>query len=237
MCFHYSLTQELSKVGERLKVSSEEIKWQPAYHANGFSFLKMPVITSEDPTTIQLFNWGLVPSWIKTKSDADKIKAQTLNARSETVFEKPSFRSGIIHQRCLIPADGFFDWMEFNKKKYPHYIFIKNKEFFCFAGIYSNWVDKETGEIAQTFSILTTEANSMMERIHNIKKRMPVIIDSTQYEEWLQSKLPPSNIKAFFTPYPADKMESYTIGKLLNSKNFDSNIPPVIEPVAYPELD
>ena len=77
----------------------------------------------------------------------------------------------------------------------------------------------------------------MMERIHNIKKRMPVIIDSTHYEEWLQSKLAPSNIKTFFTPYPADKMEGYTIGKLLNSKNFDSNIPAVIEPVAYPELD
>ena len=163
MCFHYSLTIERAEIELQLGVHFED-DWHPVFHANGFSFLQMPVITQLNPGSVHLFNWGLIPHWIKTKADADKIKTQTLNARSETVFEKPSFRSSITNQRCLVIADGFFEWMEFQKKKYPHYIYLKNGSLFCFAGIFSSWTDKETGEHINTFSILTTKANQTMAR-------------------------------------------------------------------------
>ncbi len=220
----------MAKIEDALQVNWEGQEWQPVYHADGFTFLKMPVITQEDPRHIQLFNWGLIPSWVKTKVDADKLKAQTLNARSETVFEKPSFRSSIKQQRCLIPADGFFEWMDVLGKKIPHYIFIKGKKIFCFAGIYSCWTDKETGELMQTFSILTTAANPMMERIHNLKKRMPVIVNPSKYQDWLQQGITTETINSFFQPYPEEAMDFYPISKRITSRTEDSNVPETIAP-------
>ena len=236
MCFHYSITQKMASIEDKLRVNWEGQEWQPVYHASGFSFLQMPVITQADPKYVQLFNWGLIPSWVKTKMDADKLKAQTLNARSETAFEKPSFRSGIKYNRCLIPADGFFEWMDVNKKKYPHYIFMKNQELFCFGGIYANWTDRFTGELIQSFSILTTDANPMMEKIHNSKKRMPVIIPSNDYEHWLDNNLMPKDIQQFFKPFPESEMAYHTISKLITSRVDNSNVPEVVEPCNYPEL-
>ena len=219
MCFHFSLTQQMAKIEAALQVNWDGEEWQPVYHADGFTFLKMPVITQEDPHHIQLFNWGLIPSWVKTKVDADKLKPQTLNARSETVFEKPSFRSSIKQQRCLIPADGFFEWMD-----------VSGKKIFCFAGIYSCWTDKETGELMQTFSILTTAANPMMERIHNLKKRMPVIVNPSKYQYWLQQGITTETINSFFQPYPEEVMDFYPISKRITSRTEDSNVPETIEP-------
>jgi len=236
MCFHYSITQKMATIEEKLRVHWEGQEWQPVYHASGFSFLQMPVITQADPKYVQLFNWGLIPSWVKSKMDADKLKAQTLNARSETAFEKPSFRSGIKYNRCLIPADGFFEWMDVNKKKYPHYIFMKNQELFCFAGIYANWTDKETGELMQSFSILTTDANPMMEKIHNLKKRMPVILPKEHYRNWLQNEITSQQIQELFKPYPESQMDNHTISKTITSRQSDSNIPEVTAPFIYPEL-
>jgi putative SOS response-associated peptidase YedK len=226
----------MATIEEKLRVNWEGQEWQPVYHASGFSFLQMPVITQADPKYVQLFNWGLIPSWVKTKIDADKLKAQTLNARSETTFEKPSFRSGIKYNRCLIPADGFFEWMEVNKKKYPHYIFMKNQEMFCFGGIYANWTDRFTGELIQSFSILTTDANPMMEKIHNSKKRMPVIIPSNGYAHWLDNNLMPKDIQQFFKPFSESEMAFHTISKLITSRVENSNVPEVVEACVYSEL-
>ena len=235
MCFHYSLTKERTEIEIQLGVHFEE-EWSPIFHANGFSFLKMPVITQNDPGKIQLFNWGLIPHWIKTRSEADKLRGQTLNARSETVFEKTSFRSNISINRCLVIADGFYEWMDFNKKKYPHLIGMKNGNLFCFAGIYSNWTDKETGEHLYTFSILTTAANPMMARIHNSKERMPVIIPTHLYRKWLAPALNKNEVSSFFDPYPELELAAHTISKLISSRTQDSNVPEVKDPWPYPEL-
>jgi putative SOS response-associated peptidase YedK len=111
----------------------------------------------------------------------------------------------------LVPADGFFEWMDFNKKKYPHYIFMNDKKIFCFAGIYSSWVNKETGELMQTFSILTTAANPMMEKIHNLKKRMPVIVPKKFYKLWLEKKLSLATFNDIVKPFPESQMQNYAI--------------------------
>ncbi len=235
MCFHYALTKQKAEIEIQLGVSWDD-DWQPVYHASGFSFLQMPVITQQQPDQVQMFNWGLIPHWVKTKADADKLKTQTLNARSETVFEKPSFRSCISNNRCLIVADGFFEWMDFQKKKYPHLIQMQGEQIFCFAGIYASWVDKETGELVNSFSILTTHANPMMEKIHNLKNRMPVIVPPSLYKKWLSPHLTKEEISSFFTPYPDEKMQNHTISKRITSRTEDSNTIETLTPFDYPEL-
>lgn len=235
MCFHYALTKEKAEIEIQLGVHWDD-DWSPVFHADGFTFLAMPVITQKKPDRIQLFNWGLIPHWVKTKADADKLKTQTLNARSETVFEKPSFRTYISNSRCLVIADGFFEWMDFQKKKYPHLIQMKDHQLFCFAGIYSSWIDKDSGELINSFSILTTDANPMLEKIHNLKKRMPVIIPPALYKKWLSPNLSNDDIQSFFTPYPEEKMENYTISKRITSRMENSNAPETLQPFTYPEL-
>jgi putative SOS response-associated peptidase YedK len=226
----------MAKIEAALRVEWEGAEWQPVYHADGFTFLQMPVITMEHPQHIQLMHWGLIPHWVKTKADADKLKAQTLNARGETVFEKPSFRSGITHHRCLVPADGFFEWMDFAKKKYPHYVYFKRQDIFCFAGIHSRWTDFETGEVFDTFSIITTEANPLMARIHNVKLRMPVILPASHYAEWLSTETSRATIASLLCPYPDSEMAAHTISKRITSRFENSDVPEVVEPFVYPEL-
>lgn len=235
MCFHYALTKEKAEIEIQLGVTWDDI-WKPVFHASGFSFLQMPVITQKKSGSIQLFNWGLIPHWVKTKAEADELRSQTLNARSETVFEKPSFRSYIPNNRCLVIADGFFEWMNFQKKKYPHFIQMKNNQLFCFAGIYASWTDKETGELINSFSILTTDANPMLEKIHNLKKRMPVIVPPELYKKWLTPDLTKEDILSFFHPYPESLMQNHPISKLITSRTSDSNVPEVSAPFTYPEL-
>lgn len=237
MCFHYSLTKERTEIALQLHADWDDPEgWQPVYHASGFSFLQMPVITMQEPRKIQLMNWGLIPFWVKSKADADKLRAQTLNARSETIFEKPSFRNSIVNNRCLIIADGFFEWMDFQKKKYPHHIYLKEHRLFCFAGIYSSWTDKETGELINSFSIITTDANPMMARIHNIKKRMPVILHPDQYKECLKKDLSKEQIQSLLQQFPENEMDNHTISKLITSRTENSNVPEITEAFVYPEL-
>jgi len=226
----------MAAIEAELRVVWDDAEWQPVYHADAFTFLKMPVITMDAPSKVQLFHWGLIPHWVKNAEDANKLKAQTLNARSETVFEKPSFRTAINRQRCLIPTDGFFEWMDQGGKKYPHHIYLSSHRIFCFAGIYSTWTDKTTGELISTFSILTTEANPMMARIHNLKKRMPVILNPESYEVWLDNALSVAKMQTLMRPYSSEDMQAHTISKLITSRRENSNVPAVTEPFSYPEL-
>jgi putative SOS response-associated peptidase YedK len=237
MCFHYSLVKERTEIALQLDVDwDDDSVWQPTWHANGFAFPAMPVITQAEPKKIKLYHWGLIPFWIKTEADAGKIKMQTLNARSETVYEKPSFKHSIPNKRCLVIADGFFEWMEYGKNKYPHYIFLKAHPVFCFAGIYNSWVDKASGEIINTFSILTTAANPMMARIHITKKRMPVILHKTDYKKWLEPDLPADSVQELLRPFPDSDMDFYTISKRITSRSENPNVPEVLDPFIYPEL-
>jgi putative SOS response-associated peptidase YedK len=236
MCFHYSLIKERAEIALQLDVDwDDNTVWQPTYHANGFTFPTMPIITQESPKKIQVFNWGLIPSWIKNEQDAKEIKTQTLNARSETVYEKPSFKNSIINQRCLVIADGFYEWLEYQKTKYPHYIYLKNKPIFCFAGLYSNWKNNN-GETVSSFSILTTTANPMMERIHITKKRMPVILKKEDYAKWLDPNISLGDTKNLLQPFTDKDMDFHTINKLISSKTENTNCEKVIANAIYPEL-
>lgn len=161
----------------------------------------------------RVFQWGLVPSWAKDY----KIGYKLINARSETVAEKPSFRAAFKRRRCLIPADGFYEWQRTasNKKKQPFYIHLIKSPIFAFAGLWEQWEGGD-GSYLETCTILTTAPNELMEPIHN---RMPVIIPQPDYDRWLTAS--PSQVHELMQPYSADAMAAYPVSTLVNSPSND----------------
>lgn len=183
MCFHSKQTKKAIELEHRFRAKFEnENAYTPSIF-NGFQFPKTPVIANDHPDSIRLFNWGLIPSWAKDKD----IRKNTLNARIETIAEKPSFR-WYVKQRCLVLVDGFYEWQwldEKGKHKQKYEIGMPDESAFALAGIWSDWLDKETGELMRTYAILTTEATGLMSRIHNSKNRMPVILHPDNEQIWL----------------------------------------------------
>ena len=170
-------------------------------------FPSLPVIIDENPKIITHFNWGLIPSW----ANDDKIRAVTLNAKVETLEEKASFKE-VINNRCLVIANGFYEWQWLDakgKNKIKYEIGHENEELFAFAGIYSKWLNGNTGNIVNTFSIVTTEANPLMAEIHNIKKRMPIILKKEDEQRWLQHE----NQKEFAFPYTTNLVAKQISGR------------------------
>ncbi len=189
MCYYYLL----NKIAPRHQKLAQKPITNLTGLVNGFEFPFKPVIRKHD---ILNMKWGLIPHWAKD----DTIAKYNLNARSETVFEKPSFRDGIIKRRCLVPANGFVEWQHQGKIKQPWLIKLIDSEDFCFAGIWETWKNPVTNETAESYSIITTEANPLMARIHNSKKRMPVILPSEDIEnEWLTDGLNKIRLKELMT--------------------------------------
>jgi putative SOS response-associated peptidase YedK len=157
--------------------------------------------------------WGLVPSWSKDLSIGYKLT----NARSETVAEKPSFRSAFKQRRCLIPASGFYEWQKGNgRTKLPFFIRPRDSDLFSFAGLWESWNDKE-GEVVASCTILTTTANEVMRPIH---ERMPVILDAGGDALWLDPTAPTDALRALFVPYASERMEATPVSSWVsNARN------------------
>lgn len=214
MCFHNSMSAKAIKLAARYGRKSDVIEiyqdiLNEQYHVNAFNFPKYPIITTSGE--IQVFEWGLIPFWTKTERDADKIKRMTLNARNDTIFEKPSFREPIMKKRCIVPSTGYFEWRHEGARKIPYYIYLKEEPIFSMAGIYDTWLDKSTGKEHATFSIITTDTNPLTDYIHNTKHRMPAILSEADEEKWLDPNLSKQEIASFLHPYNADRMDAYQI--------------------------
>jgi len=214
-----------------LEVKGNQV--EKIFVVNGFAFPLMPVMTQQDPNKLQLYNWGLVPFWVKDAKQADELRAMTLNATCENVFVKPSFRSSIRQKKCLIPALSFFEWKTINSKtKQPYRIGVQDSESmlkdFTMGGIYDSWTDIKTGEVRETFAIITTPANDMMAEIHNTKKRMPLIIAEKDRTAWLNVETE-KEINELMVPFADDDMLAYPISKLISSKNGNNNVPEVLD--------
>lgn len=159
--------------------------------------------------------WGLIPSWSKDAS----IASHTINARCETVAEKPSFRHAIKYNRCIIPISGFYEWTHSGGKKTPHYIYLSGNSPMSLAGIWAHWKSPEGKEL-ETFSILTTSANSLIQPLHD---RMPVILQPYDYDLWLSKNVHnPHELTHLYQPYPADKMMLHEVSSLVNNPRFGS---------------
>jgi len=205
-----------------------------SYFQSGFAFPLMPIVKHDG---IFLFHWGLIPHWVKDETTAKDIRMKTLNAVGETIWEKSSFRKCIANKRCLIPVNGFYEWRDVNKVKYPYYIRSIENDIFSLGGIYEEWLNKVTGEVIHSFSIVTTQANPLMEKIHNLKKRMPLILHQSDEEKWLNPSLPQAEVNSLIQPFPQDQMNAYTISKNANSSRYNRNVPEILEKVNYPELE
>lgn len=236
MCFHLSLSKTALELANRFDASFEEA-FDPVYYANGFNHPKWPVITADKPKAIQFYEWGLVPFWVKTVQDAVRMKNNTLNAKSETVFEKPSFKFSILKRRCLVPATGFFEWRTIGGKKYPYFISRTNDACFTLAGIYENWTDKASGERMDSFSILTTSANALLEKIHD-KKRMPLVLPIDEEKLWISSNLDKQGIQHLLNyQIDANDLKAHPISRLITSRTENPNVPELLLEYRYPEIE
>lgn len=224
MCFFYSLSKKAMEYRNRAK-ANEMIK--QFFFTSGFDYPLLPIITNKHPEKIELANWGLIPEWSKSK----EIRKYTLNAKQETIFEKPSFKNPVRNQRCLILADGFFEWKHLNGKKYPHYITLKDNGIFAFAGIWDEWIDPLNGDKVRTYSMVTTEATGIMADIHNTKKRTPIILNENNEFDWLLRDLPESDIKALLNTNDENLLKAHTIAQKPRNRKES-----ILE-VSYPELN
>ncbi|MDI1234461.1 MAG: SOS response-associated peptidase [bacterium] len=200
MCYSLQVDTSVSNLEKRMNRQAHLKKYKPGNQL-GFVHPNTPVVTSAQSNTIIDLEWGLIPSWAKDKS----IQKNTLNAKIETLSEKPSFRS-VLDRRCLVIVNGFYEyqWLdEKGKKKQKYLITLPESDLFCLAGLWSEWIDKSTGEVLQTFTIITTEANALMREIHNTKQRMPVVLTPDNEEAWLHGQ----NIELFAHPQVELKAE------------------------------
>jgi putative SOS response-associated peptidase YedK len=174
------------------------------------------VVPNDGQNRLDFYVWGLIPSWAKDPS----IGSRMINARGETLAEKPSFRSAFRRRRCLIPADGFYEWKQnpSGKGKTPMYIKLKSGEPFAFAGLWENWNSPDGSNILSC-TIITTSPNALMEPIHN---RMPVILPREVYNRWLEpGEVNPAQLQELIQPYPAEAMTAYAVSTLVNRPEND----------------
>ena len=222
MCGRYTLKaggQELSD----LFGLSEEPKIEPRYNIAPTQQIAVVLENaSNGGRALEMMHWGLIPSWAKDPS----IGSRMINARAETVSDKPSYRSAFKRRRCLIVADGFYEWKKTEDGKQPYYLRLGSGGPFGFAGLWEGW-SMEGGEETRSATIITTEPNEVAAEVHN---RMPVILPPDMYDAWLE----PENddreeLLSMLAPYPAEEMEAYPVSKRVNRPANDE--PGVLEPV------
>src|SRR2546426_2510305 len=174
------------------------------------------IVRNEDRNELKPMRWGLVPSWAQDPS----IGQRMINARSETLLEKPSFKNLVTSRRCLVPADGFYEWRQEGKSKVPMWIHLKSRVPFAFAGLWDYWRDP-AGKELYSFTIITTEAKALLRPIHN---RMPVIYDKEMGRQWLEESSgdQPMILAAVLRPWPSELMEAHKVSTLVNSPENDS---------------
>jgi putative SOS response-associated peptidase YedK len=220
MCGRYNLITDAQALIDAFQVINR-LDWQPRY--NIAPSQNVPAIRQEEGgREAVLLRWGLIPHWAKD----EKFGYRTINARSETVAEKPAFRDAFRKRRCLIPATGFYEWRQMQGYKQPYNIRLKNRGLFAFAGLWAHWQSPE-GKAIESFTIIVTDANAAVKPIHD---RMPVILDLDDYGTWLDpDQQDASRLKTLLKPYPAEKMEYWPVSRRVGNPANDD--PALIEPL------
>ena len=223
MCGRFTLVADPNELREAFPWVN--IPQAPEARYNVAPTQPVAVIPNDGKNTLDYYNWGLIPFWAKDPS----IGSRMINARSETLVEKPAFRSAYRRRRCLIPASGFYEWKveDGQKAKTPMYIQLKSGKPFAFAGLWERWESKEGSSILSC-TIITIQPNELVSQIHN---RMPVIVDPENYSLWLDPGEPPvGKLDEVLKTYPASEMQAFAVSRMVNKPEFDS--PELIRPVA-----
>lgn len=223
MCGRFSQTATPEIIIEQFGVNDSPL-FQPRYNiAPSQSIAAIRIEPDTTTRKLVMLRWGLIPSWAK---DA-KIGNQCINAKAETVAEKPSFRSAFKKRRCLVVATGFYEWQVQGARKQPMWIGLRSKRPFAFAGLWEHWKPAE-GEPIDTCTIITTEPNDIMAPIHN---RMPVILTPTSYDQWLDPTFQKiETLNGLLRPYQSEELTAYPVSTLVNNPRHDT--PQCLEPVS-----
>jgi putative SOS response-associated peptidase YedK len=238
MCFTISVEKKAKEaILEYLDANEgvqSEIDFDGDYYlVSGFDHPKLPIIKQGK---IELSEWGLIPSFAYSNEMARDIREKTLNARSDTIHKKPSYKSAIKNQRAILVVNGFFEWQHEGSTKIPYYIFPKDNTVFNLDCIYNRWTNKLTGETLDTFSIITTDANPMMEIIHNSKKRMPLIFSKSDINVWINPETDINVINNLMKPFPETEMDAYQISKNASNLRINRNYPGIKDRVDNPNV-
>jgi putative SOS response-associated peptidase YedK len=223
MCGRFTQTASPEVIAEQFKITNPPL-FTPRYNIAPSQPIAAIRIDPDRATwTLVMLRWGLIPSWAKDP----KIGNQCINAKAETVAEKPSFRSAFKKRRCLVVATGFYEWQVQGMRKQPMWIGLKSTQPFAFAGLWEQWKPAE-GEPRETCTIITTEPNDLIRPIHN---RMPVILSPTSYDQWLDLSFQHIEpLKALLRPYPSEELTAYPVSTLVNNPRHDA--PQCLEPVS-----
>jgi putative SOS response-associated peptidase YedK len=221
MCGRFTITLDPADLQQELNLGNLPGEWKPRY--NVAPTQDVPVVKDSQTRDVELMHWGLIPFWAKEKSIGERM----INARAETLAEKPAFRQAFKQRRCLILADGFFEWqrMDANAPKLPLYFQLINKEPFTFAGLWESWHEAPEKEM-HSCTIITCEPNELVAKVHN---RMPVILDKSSCWRWLEEQ-DATKLQAVLAPYPAEKMQAHAVGRLVNNPRDDR--PEIIQPLS-----
>ena len=234
MCFSVNVNLVKDELENRYGASfPDKERYQPSYYYHAFGLPEIPALCSGSPDKIRLLRWGLIPSWVRNIDDANEIRYKTFNARSESITIKPSFSASFKSRRCLIPVKGFFEWQHIGNEKIPWYIYNADSEIFSLAGLFDQWVETRTGDVFNTFSIITTDANDLMAVVHNSKKRMPAILDKSSEADWISLSITPEAAQDLLKPCSSKTLKAHTISKLINDKSANRNTPELIRAFNY----
>ncbi|MCX6272978.1 MAG: SOS response-associated peptidase [Bacteroidetes bacterium] len=212
MCGRFQISKKVDDIQVRFHVDVEA-EWNRQIY-NAAPTMTLPVITSREPGLLNFYKWGLIPFWAK---DAD-IGQKLINAKAETLAEKPSFKNALKSRRCLIPSDGFYEWRKEGNKKQPFRICMKDEGLYAYAGLWESWKDP-SGQTVNTFVIITTRANELVAAIHD---RMPVILLPEFEKHWLDIQLPSAEALQFLNPFPSEEMKAYKVSEKVNSVRNDT---------------
>ncbi|QKG83513.1 SOS response-associated peptidase [Kroppenstedtia pulmonis] len=210
MCGRFTLTVGLEEIIQRFQLEHEQdVRHVPRY--NIAPTQQVPVIVqSEGERRLVTMRWGLIPRWAKDSG----IGSRLINARSETLTQKPAFRRSFFRHRCLVPSDGFFEWTKDEQgKKKPVRIVLEGEDIFAFAGLFDEWQDQE-GRVHHSFTIVTTRSNEKIKPIHH---RMPVILHSAEESVWLDLKQDPDQLQGVMEPRESEIFRIYPVSTLVNS--------------------
>jgi putative SOS response-associated peptidase YedK len=214
MCGRFTLHQSSAAIVQTFALE-EAPDWEVSYNIAPTQAVPAILQSADSKRLFKRLRWGLIPSWSKETS----IGARLINARAETVAEKPAFRSALRHRRCLIVADGFYEWQQKNGSKQPFYIHLKNQALFAFAGLWERWQGQGDDAI-ESCTILTTEPNSLMQTLHD---RMPVILHPEDYNTWLNPDIQQlQDLQPLLRPYPTEELSAYPVSSWVNRPTHNS---------------